>query len=185
MSLHGELVKRQQWCIPCPDTTVALKYTEFSMYLLCLRFLFSHFLLFASLKIQTHTFPKFKTSHQWLLTYENVPQTKFFFCVWKPFRKWGPQNDKKNNTSAQKKQGSIQPVKATQPRSLQRYLQLQNQDHIWILLCAALRIQILTKNNSMFFLFWSSSEMHTCKEKYRCTDEWYSITVMLRSQTRT
>lgn len=36
-----------------------------------------------------------------------------------------------------------------------------------------------------FFLFWISSEMHTCKEKYRCTDEWYSITVMLRSKTRT
>lgn len=37
---------------------------------------------------------------------------------------------KPTQKSAQKKQGSIQPVKATEPRSLQRDLQLQKQDDV-------------------------------------------------------
>lgn len=37
---------------------------------------------------------------------------------------------KPTQKSAQKKQGSIQPVKATETRSLQRDLQLQKQDHV-------------------------------------------------------
>lgn len=37
---------------------------------------------------------------------------------------------KPTQKNAQKKQGSIQPVKATEPRSFQRDLQLEKQDHV-------------------------------------------------------
>lgn len=62
MSLHGEPVKRQQWCIPCLDTAVTLKYTESSPCACSPRVSLSHFFGFASLKMYTHTFPIF-----WLL----------------------------------------------------------------------------------------------------------------------
>lgn len=60
---------------------------------------------------------------------------------------------KPTQKSAQKKQGSIQPVKATETRSLQRDLQLQKQDHVWTVLHAVLRIRTLTKKNENCFTF--------------------------------
>lgn len=60
---------------------------------------------------------------------------------------------KPTQKSAQKKQGSIQPVKATETRSLQRDLQLQKQDHVWTVLHAVLRIRTLTKKMKTGFTF--------------------------------
>lgn len=60
---------------------------------------------------------------------------------------------KPTQKSAQKKQGSIQLVKATETRSLQRDLQFQKQDHVWTVLYAVLRIHTLTKNNENWFTF--------------------------------
>lgn len=60
---------------------------------------------------------------------------------------------KPTQKSAQKKQGSIQSMKATETRSLQRDLQLQKQDHVWTVLYNVLRIRTLTKNNENWFTF--------------------------------
>lgn len=60
---------------------------------------------------------------------------------------------KPTQKSAQKKQGSIQLVKATETRSLPRDLQLQKQDYVWTVLYAVLRIQTLAKNNENWFTF--------------------------------
>lgn len=157
------------------------------MYLLCLRFVFSHFLLFDSLKIQTHSFPKFNTSHQWLLTYGKVPQTKFFFCVWEAFRKQEPQNDKKktNTRVLRKNKVPFSQWKPQSPDHSRDIYSFKTKTLYGFCYVLSWEFKFWQKIITCFFLFWISSEMHTCKEKYRCTDEWYSITVMLRSKTRT
>lgn len=154
MSLHGEPVKRQQWCIPCPDTTVALKYKLFHV---IPTVSFSHFLRFAPHKIHTytHAIPNFETSHQWFLTCGNIQGQNLSFVLEKLLESKRHVAIKPTQKSAQKKQGPIQPVKTTEPRSFQMDFQLQKQDHVWIPLCAFLRIQILTKKNEISLLFKS------------------------------
>lgn len=158
--------------------------TEFSMYSFCLRFLFLISFILLPLK-HTHTLFQitFHTSDFWYMEMSHGENLSFVFekllgskrhIMIKPTQK-----------QAQKKQGSFQPVKTTEPGLLQRDLQLWKQDRLRILLYTILRIQILTRNNYTGLLFRRTFEMRTCKAKYRCTDEWQGITAMLRSKTWT